>query len=148
MTLTVSWGVGSSARTWCLSLPGTAALAESVPALAAVSRPTPATVKRALGIAEPFLALGAAAAGVGAPELLVAVAAVAAAKHLLSRACPGEPEPAPTSSRVTLGVAPCAARRVRPRRVPDPARLVDTTPHDARTQTTPIPLTPHPRRHP
>ena len=144
MTLTVSWSVGSSARTWCLSLPVTAALAESILALAAVSRPNPATVKRALGIAEPFLALGAAAAGVGAPELLVVVAAVAASKCLLSRACPGQPEPAPTSSRATPGVAPCAARRVRPRRVPDPARLVDTTPHDARIQTTPIPR--HPTR--
>jgi hypothetical protein len=99
MTLTVSWGVGSSARTWCLNLPGTAALAESVPASAAVSRPNSATAKRALGIAEPFLALGAAAAGVGAPELLVVVAAVAASKCLLSRACPGEPEPAPALSR-------------------------------------------------
>jgi len=88
MTLTVSWGIGSSARTWSLSLPGTAALAESVPALAAVSRRNQATVKRALSIAEPFLALGAEAAGAGVPELLLVVAAVAAAKQ---PAVPGLP---------------------------------------------------------
>jgi hypothetical protein len=35
MTLTVSWSIGPLARTWNLSVPGTAAL-ESVPALAAV----------------------------------------------------------------------------------------------------------------
>jgi len=109
MTLTVSWGIGSSARTWSLSLPGTAALAESVPALAAVSRPNQATVKRALSIAEPFLALGAEAAGAGVPELLLVVAAVAAAKHLLSQACPAEPEPAAASSRAVPGTAQPAA---------------------------------------
>jgi hypothetical protein len=95
MTLTVSWGTGSSARTWSLTLPGTAALADSVPALAAVGRPNPATIKRALGIAEPYLGLVAAAAGAGVPELLLVVAAVAAAKYLVSGACPDESEPVP-----------------------------------------------------
>jgi hypothetical protein len=109
MTLTVSSGTGSSARTWSLSLPGTAALAEAVPALAAVSRPNRATVKRALGIAEPLLALGAEAAGAGVPELLLLVALVAAAKHMLSQAYPAEPEPARTSSRVASGTALYAA---------------------------------------
>jgi hypothetical protein len=95
MTLTVTWGSGSSARTWSLGLPDAAALAASGPALAGVSLPNRATVKRALGIAEPFVALGAQAAGAGVPELLLVAAAVAAAKHLLSQACPAEPEPTP-----------------------------------------------------
>ena len=49
MTLTVTWGTGSSARAWRLSLPGITALAESLPVLAGVRMSTPATVKRAPG---------------------------------------------------------------------------------------------------
>jgi hypothetical protein len=109
MPLTVTWGTGSSAWTWSPRFPGTAALAESVRLLAGVSLPTPATLKRALGIAEPFLTLGAEAAGATVPELLLVVAAVAVAKHMLSQACPAEPEPAPTSSRSVPGTAPGAA---------------------------------------
>jgi hypothetical protein len=107
MPLTVTWGTGSSARTWSPRWPDTAAPA-SLPVLAGVRLPTPATVKRALGIAEPFLPLAAEAAGAGIPELLLVVAAVAAAKHLLSDAYPAEPEPAPTSSRAAPGTASCA----------------------------------------
>jgi hypothetical protein len=103
LTLSVTWGTGSSARTWSLRLPDTATLVESVPAMARVSLPNPATVKRALGIAEPFLTLGAEAVGAGVPELLLVVAAVAAAKHMLSQACPGDPKPAPTSSPAVPG---------------------------------------------
>ena len=98
MTLTVTWGTGSSARAWRLSLPGITALAESLPVLAGVRMSTPATVKRALGMAEPVLMLAAEAAGAGVPELLLVVAAVQVAKHMLSQACPAEPEPSPTSS--------------------------------------------------
>lgn len=94
MTLTVTWGTGGSARTWTASLPGT------VPILTAVSLPNRAAVKRALGIAEPLLVLGAEAVGAGIPELLLVAAAVAAAKHVLSEHRPAEPEaagsPAPT----------------------------------------------------
>ena len=109
MTLSVIWGTGSSARTRSLSLPGITALAESLPALAGVSLLTPATVKRALGMAEPVLMFAAEAAGAGVPELLLVVAAVQVAKHMLSQACPAEPGPSPTSSRgaagATLGAA-------------------------------------------
>jgi hypothetical protein len=90
MTLTVTWGSGTSARTWSVSLPDPGALA--APALAGVSLPNRATLKRVLGIAEPFVALGAEAAGAGVPELLLVAAAVAAAKHLLSQGCPAEPD--------------------------------------------------------
>jgi Ca2+/Na+ antiporter len=108
MTLTVTWGTGSSARTWSLRLPDTATLVESMPTMARVSLPNPATVKRALGIAEPFLTLGAEAAGAGVPELLLVVAAVAAAKRMLSQARPADPKPAPTSPPVP-GTPSCAA---------------------------------------
>jgi hypothetical protein len=103
MTLTVTWGTGSSARTWSLSLPGIAALAESLPVIAGVSVPTPATVKRVIGMAEPGLIFAAEAAGAGVPELLLVVAAVQVTKHMLSRACPAESEPSPTSSRGATG---------------------------------------------
>ena len=98
MTLTVTWGTGSSARTWSLSLPGIAALAESLPVLAGVSV-HPGHVQRALrhGRAGPIFA--AEAAGAGVPELLLVVAAVQVTKHMLSQACPAESEPSPTSSR-------------------------------------------------
>jgi hypothetical protein len=109
MTLTMTWGTGSSARAWNLSLPGIAALAESLPVLAGVSLPTPATVKRALGIAEPVLMLAAEACGAGVPELLVVVAAAQVTKHMLSQACPAEPEPSPTSSRGVAARTPPAA---------------------------------------
>jgi hypothetical protein len=99
MTLTMTWGTGASARTRNLSLPDISALAESLPVLAGVSLPTPATVKPALGMSEPVLLVAAEAAGAGIPELLVVVAAVHVAKHMLSQACPAEPEPSPTSSR-------------------------------------------------
>jgi hypothetical protein len=98
-TFTVTWGTGSSARAWSLSLPGIAALAESLPVLTGVSVPTPATVKRALAMAEPVLIFAAEAAGAGVPELLLLVAVVQVAKHLLSEAGPTEPEAVPTSSR-------------------------------------------------
>jgi hypothetical protein len=88
MTLTVTWGTGETARSWTANLPGT------VPILTAVSLPNRAAVKRALGLAEPFLVLGAEATGAGIPELLLVAAAVAAAKHVLSEhRCTG-PEPA------------------------------------------------------
>jgi hypothetical protein len=88
VTLTLSWGAEPSAQTWSLSLPGTAALTECVPALAGVRVPEPARIKRALEVFAPILVLGAEAAGAGAPELFLVVAAVAAAKHLLSQVCP------------------------------------------------------------
>jgi hypothetical protein len=90
MTVTVSWGTGSSARTWSCNRPETAAL----------------TIKRALGIAEPYLALVAAAAGAGAAEVLLVVAAVAAAKHLLSGTFPGDPKPIPASPQAVPGNGP------------------------------------------
>jgi hypothetical protein len=109
MTLAVTWGTGSSARAWRLSLPGITALAESLPVLAGVRMSTPATVKRALGMAEPVLMFAAEAAGAGVPELLLVVAAVQVAKHMLSQACPAEPELSPTSSRGATGATLRAA---------------------------------------
>ncbi|HXY64637.1 MAG TPA: hypothetical protein VEI45_09885 [Mycobacterium sp.] len=103
MTPTVTWGTGSSARAWSLRLPGIAALAQSLPVLADVSMSTPATVKRVLGMAEPVLMFAAEAAGAGVPELLLVVAAVQVAKHMLSQACPAEPQPSPTSSLDVTG---------------------------------------------
>jgi hypothetical protein len=98
MTLTTIWGTGSSARTWSLSLPGISALAESLPVLTGVSLLTPAKIRRALDMAEPVLVVAAEAAGAGIPELLLVIAAVQVAKHMLSQAWPTEPE-LTTSSR-------------------------------------------------
>jgi hypothetical protein len=105
MTLTVRWGSGSCARTWSLALPG--AIPKSLPDLAGVSVLTPARIKRALGIAEPFLPLVVEAVGAGVPELLVVVGAVAVAKHILSQASPAGPEP--THAPHGHGPAPNAA---------------------------------------
>jgi hypothetical protein len=93
MALTVTWG---AARTWSFEFPGTAAVAE-FPVLAGVNRMTPATLKRALGIAEPFMVLGAEAAGAGFPELILVVAAVAVAKCMLSQHWPAGREATTTS---------------------------------------------------
>jgi hypothetical protein len=54
---------------------------------------TPARIKRALGIAEPFLPLAVEAVGAGIPELLVVLGGVAVAKHILSQGSPAGPEP-------------------------------------------------------
>ena len=88
MTLTISWGTGSPTRTWNLS-----------PVPAGVSLPTPAAVKWALHMAEPVLMIAAEAAGAGVPELLLVVAAVQLAKHMLSQTRPAGPEPSPTLYR-------------------------------------------------
>jgi hypothetical protein len=96
---TVTCGTGPSSRTWRLSLPDISALAESLPVLADVSLPTPATVKRGLGMAEPVLLVAAEVAGAGIPELLVVVAAVHVAKHLWSQACPADPNRRPPRLR-------------------------------------------------
>jgi len=85
------------------------ALAESVPVLASVSLPAPATVKRVLGMAEPVLMLAAEAAGAGVPELLLVVAAVQVAKRMLSQGCPAELVPSPTVSRGAENAARPAA---------------------------------------
>ena len=69
MTLTVTWGTGSSARAWSLPLPDIAAVAKLLPAPTGVSGPTRATAKRALGVVEPFVIFAAEAAGAGVPEL-------------------------------------------------------------------------------
>jgi hypothetical protein len=45
-----------------------------------------------------LVTLAAQAAGAGVPELLVVVARVAVAKHMLAEVCRAEPDPAPTSS--------------------------------------------------
>lgn len=103
MTLSMTWGTGSSARTSSLSLPGICALAESLPVPAGLSLPTPATLKRVLGMAEPVLMFAAEAVGAGVPELLLMVAAVQLAKHLLSQPGPTESGSAPTSSRGAAG---------------------------------------------
>jgi hypothetical protein len=93
MTITVTWGSGSGAPTWSLTLPG--ALQKSLADLARVSGLTPASIKPALRIAEPFLPLAAEALGAGVPELILVVGVVAVAKHMLSQTCPAEPKPAP-----------------------------------------------------
>jgi hypothetical protein len=54
----MTWGTGSSVRTWSLSLPDISAPAQSLPVLAGVSQPTPATVKRALSLLKPVLVAG------------------------------------------------------------------------------------------
>jgi hypothetical protein len=70
MTIRVTWGSGSGAPTWSLTLPG--ALQKSLADVARVSGLTPASIKPALRIAEPFLPLAAEA-----------------------QTCPAEPKPAP-----------------------------------------------------
>ena len=94
MTLTISWGTGSPTRTWNLS-----------PVPAGASLPTPAAVKRALQMAEPVLMIAAEAAGAGVPELLLVVAAVQVAKHILSQPRPQDPNRRPRCIGATLPAA-------------------------------------------
>lgn len=108
MTPPMTWGTDSAARTSSLSLLDICALAESLPVPAGLSLPTQATLKRVLGMAEPVLMFAAETVGAGVPELLLVVAAVQVAKHLLSHVGPTESEPSPTSSQGAGAQLPAA----------------------------------------